>query len=54
MDVDQLVLGDALVRDRDTASGDEPARRVRGQADLGEPPLGHEPSLDHREGALGS
>ena len=39
-DVDELVLDDALVSDRETAGEDEPARREGGQADLGRPTLG--------------
>ena len=53
VEVDQLVLQQALVGDGEPAGRHEPAGRVRGQAHLGGPALGHQPPLHGGEGALG-
>ena len=53
MEVDQLVLEQALVGDGEPAGRHEPAGREGGQADLGGPALGREPPLDDGERALG-
>ena len=54
VDVDELVLEQALVDHGQAAGPHEPAGGEGGQPELLGPSLGGEPPLDHGEGALGA